>query len=223
MAAGLLFFSRGRVLFWALGLPARLKDLVRLQELLSGEREEALRFAGELAALESENAFLRDALEIPRVASSSRVLVGRVLTTRPQFLSHTLVIDQGRLAAVEPGMVVFLSSRRYVGRVEEVFERTSLVRTVFHPASAVVARTAEANVKGLVQGRFASGIVFWGLVERGLPAAGQEVVSAGEGFGGGFGLGRIQTVRRDAGEATFRADLVPAFEGVPEFVLLLRP
>jgi hypothetical protein len=196
----------------------------------AGQEELTRRLEAEVQLRDQEIAFLRGTLAIGNVsggsslkATTSRAILARVLGTRPAFLKHTLILDQGETEGIEPGMVVFLPPNRYVGRIEEVGEQVSLARTVLNPEVRIFGRAEESRAYGVIEGHFGTGAVFSGLTETGVPKVSEEVTSVGGTIQEGMALGRVAEIFHRADVSQFKARLTPAFEGLPQFVFLIRP
>lgn len=200
------------------------------QSAAGREKTERLRLESEMQLRDQEIAFLKESLGLektndssPPRATSSPVILARVLGTSPAFLRHTLVLDQGETEGIEPGMVVFLPPNRYVGRIEEVKERISFARTILHSQARVFGRVKESKAYGVVEGSFGTGSIFSGLTETGVPKVSEEVTSVGGTIQDGMMLGTIAEIIHKADVSKFEARLTPAFEGLPPFVFLIRP
>lgn len=196
----------------------------------TGQKAARLKLEAEIELRDQEIAFLKEALGLDKAsgdsllkATSTRSTLARVLGTSPGYLRHTLILDQGETEGIEPGMAVFLPPNRYVGRIEEVRERTSLARTIVHPASRLFGRAKETNALGILEGKFGTGAVFSGLTETGVPKVSEEVLSMGGGVREGMVLGTVAETFHKADVSKFEARLTPAFEGLPQFVFLIKP
>lgn len=196
----------------------------------AGEKAARLHLESEINLRDDEIAFLRETFNLEKVyggyplkATSTRAILARVLGTKPAFLRHTLILDQGETEGIEPGMVVFLPPNRYVGRIEEVSERVSFARTVLHSGAGVFGRAKESEAYGIVEGSFGTGAVFSGLTETGVPKVSEEVMSVGGTMREGMVLGTVAEIFHKADVSKFEARLTPAFEGLPQFVFLIRP
>lgn len=196
---------------------SRWRTLRESEHLLTQERRERERLELEIRRYEGENAFLKERAGLTG-SSPGRVMLAEVLAFSPPFFRHSLVIDKGSVDGVVSGMIVVLPPQTYVGRIEEVSERTARVETPFHPASRIIAETKPGGMKGLVQSRFGSGLLFSGSkgdaahLERNT-----EVVTASGSLPAGLLVGRIRTVE----EGT--AFLEPALDERPSYVFLVKP
>lgn len=223
-AAALFSFDKIR-----LSLDA-LRSYFEVRSYTTNAEIERLRLEGEIQLRDQEIAFLKEALGVEKTTdssflkvTSSRIILARVLATSPAFLRHTLVLDKGETEGIEPGMIVFLPPNRYVGRIEEVRERTSLARTVLHSEARLFGRAKENKAYGVVKGSFGTGIIFSGLAETGVPKLSEEVTSVGSTMQDGMVLGTVAETFHKADVLKFEARLIPAFEGLPRFVFLIKP
>ncbi len=125
----------------------------------------------------------------------------------------TILIDRGSLAGVRKDQPV-VSADGLVGRVisvSPISSRVLLITDERHGAGAVVARTAETRVVGILKGKNQWLCQFKLLSESAKLENGEEVVTSGQDqiYPGGLLIGRIRNVS-DPGAPPSAVDVEPA-------------
>jgi len=203
------------LLDWAGGGFAILHDAGRLRaddERLTAENAALRRQVAELQAQGAENAELRKALDFKK-SYGHRLLAAQVIGRAPDGLTRSLTIARGRADGLRPGMVV-VSGAGLVGRLSEVGERSSTVKTLVDAESRVNAYTSKSGLEGTVIGEGGP------LGMEVLPKPG-VIVAPGEwaltsGIGGlfprGILVGQVAQFHRRDSATLEQADLAPAVD-----------
>jgi len=142
-----------------------------------------------------------------------RLLAAQVIGRAPDGLTRSLTIARGRADGLRPGMVV-VGGAGLVGRLSEVGERSSTVKTLVDAESRVNAYTSKSGLEGTVIGEGGP------LGMEVLPKPG-VIVAPGEwaltsGIGGlfprGILVGQVAQFHRRDSATLEQADLAPAVD-----------
>jgi len=143
-----------------------------------------------------ENVRLRQLLSFREREQLSAILLAEVIAREPDRQMNSILIGAGRDRAVRRNMPV-VTAHGLVGKVVEVFPRTSLVQLLMDrncPASAMVQRT---RISGLLSYRGGTTFRLENVPWRMDVREGDQVISSGMGdlFPKGLSLGRVIEVR----------------------------
>jgi len=120
-------------------------------ERLRAEVAELKLRAGQLESGAAEAQRLSALLAFREAHPEAPMLAARVIGTSPVAGNHTVYIDRGSADKVEKNMGV-ITPDGVVGKVLEVYEKTSLVLLVTDKDSGVGALLAESRTQGVVRG-----------------------------------------------------------------------
>ena len=154
----LVFFSPIQGFFWDIGQTSSqfFSGLLHVSSLKQENmqlEEHMLKLQQELFSLEGvrqENEQLRKALSLGTEKKFSIISSGIIGKDPSQDI---LILDKGGIDGVQEGMAVITPGQAAVGRIGEVFETTSRVVLLSHPASSFDAKIVREGVVGLVQGK----------------------------------------------------------------------
>lgn len=158
--------------------------------------------------LESERSFFEEVYRENAVLRSQLGLVEEETYDQPHVLARvvgrslknkggSLVIDQGTQAGVTAGDIVVLGSS-LVGVVGESYSSQSEVYLLTDPQSKVAAldQSSPHRAKGVVVGRYETGLVMEDILPREEVRVGDIIISSGEGgtYPKGLMLGRVTSI-----------------------------
>lgn len=149
-----IFAGVGRTVSGTLRSVGELRRLREDYEGLLEELEQYQRLEGNIAALASENARLREQLGFV-ARSEEALLAARVIARESAGLFSSYTINRGRRHGVRPdqAVIAFIVGREgLVGRVSEVSGGTAVIIPVFAPGSYVATRLDRSRYEGLLQG-----------------------------------------------------------------------
>jgi len=200
------------------------QEYLRLQAAWQKDRIDEKR----VRELETENQRLTTLLDLPPQPRHKN-LVCRVLSRDANDWFHSLLISRGRADGVEISdpVVAFQDGQEVlVGRVAEVFEKTSRVILVTDPLSAVSVRSVRTKEQGAVEGQGTERLIMNYLFSDSAIAVGDAVVTAGLGdvFPPGIVIGTVEGLQSESRESFKRAVLKPALHinRIQEVVVLRR-
>lgn len=182
---------------------------------LKKENERLLRendsLAAEIASLrgaKKENELLKEQLKLTSQSQfdlESAFVIGR----NPERLGNWIIIDKGSSSGISPGMPVIVSDGILVGKIEEVYSRSSKVNLLTDSTSAVNAVDLDTGAKGIIKGEYGLGIVMDMVSQTDVLNEGDMVITSGLGSNLPKGLlvGKIQEVRA-TGDKLFQQALV---------------
>lgn len=177
-----------------------------------------------LAFLRGENEALRKSVGL-KVREKFDLTAGEVIASGGEAQKGYLLVDQGTLQEVRPGMAAVVGEGVLVGIVDEVYPASSRIVLLTHSRSAVGGVTVESGAKGIVKGDRGLGMLFDMVLGKDSFKSGDRVVTSGAGgvVPAGLLVGTVDTVR-DSEDRLFRQSglLSPvAFENL-RFVFLIR-
>lgn len=149
--------------------------------------------AAAFGALSSENASLRDLLNVPQTSLASSGITAPVISSFRASPYGTFHIGAGSADGVVEGSLVLSAENFVIGRVSEASTRTSVVSAIFAPDSEI-----DAVVRGIgitLDGR--GGGNARGRIPRQSSVATGDIVIAPS-FGG-RAVGMVGSVKEDAG------------------------
>ena len=165
---------------------------------------------GRLKKLEEENQTLKEQLGVNPEAKhdlKAAAVLGYTLATSRGFIN----IDQGEKDGVKKGDVVVLKDI-FIGKVESLKDKSSLVKLLTDPESKVLAET-EAKVKGVLIGDFGSRMRLTKVLLDEKLVAGNLVFTSGEeGLPKGMVIGKISKVKRLEAELFQEAEVEPLID-----------
>lgn len=148
-----------------------------------------------LRDLEKENSMLRNQLDIlPR--DRYELEAASVISQDPNGLGNWLEIDKGEKDGISAGMAVIVSKGVLVGRVQEVYAKSSKVILLTNPKSTVNIVTIENGAKGVAKGEYGLGVIFDMILQTDTVQAGDSVVTSGVGgeIPRGLYVGSVQEI-----------------------------
>ncbi len=170
----------------------RSKKIVSLQH----ERDVLLGRIVSVEALERENDALRRQLRVGNRVAPVMVAAKIFLLQRNSLVS-TLMIDQGSIEGLNPGMIVVAPGNILMGRISETFDHTSRVMLVDDPRSIISVRIIDTSIlaesRGSLRGEAAINLI--SHTETVSP--GSTVVTSGlDAFPAGLAIGALMSVER---------------------------
>jgi len=180
--------------------------LVLQQELLS------------LQGVEQENEQLRKALGLG-IEKEFTVISSRVIGKDPS--QDILLLDKGSRDGVQEDMAVITPAKAAVGKIGAVFETTSRVMLLSHPASSFDAKILREGVVGLVRGKGGYRALLDLIPQESSVVPGDMVVSASLGgiFPENLLIGEVAEVET-SGERSFSQAEIALFFDVRKAGLL---
>jgi rod shape-determining protein MreC len=191
------------------------KETIRLEEHMLQLQQELLSLEG----VRQENEQLRKALSLG-IEKEFSVISSRIIGKDPS--QDILLLDKGSRDGVQEDMAVITPSEAAVGKVVEVFETTSRVMLLSHPASSFDAKIPQEGVVGLVQGHGGYQALLDLIPQESKVAPGDMVVSASLGgiFPENLLIGEVKEVKMSE-ERSFQQALLSLFFDVRKAGLLL--
>lgn len=199
---------------------SQVKDLIfSIGELKQENKrlsEENLKLLSENATLhdiESENIILRNELKLlPR--EDFDLEAAEIISYDPRGQGNWIKIDKGKKDGIKPGMPVIVSNSVMVGKIEEVFSRSSRVILIAGSQSAVNGVISATEAKGIVKGEYGLGIILDMVLQTDTINVGDEVITSG--IGGtvprGLLLGKIREVHPSTDRLFQQAVISPPIE-----------
>ena len=108
-------------------------------------------------ALERENGYLRDILELTSTREDFKLVDGYIISRSSGDWSNTFTINTGSNAGIQEGMCVITANEEVVGIVAEVGPNYAVVKSVLDPSLEISANIASSGYNGMVKGGYASG------------------------------------------------------------------
>jgi rod shape-determining protein MreC len=186
--------------------------------------------AGDVSALQEENARLREALGF---TESVRIeaIPARVVAKEPGSFFSGLTINRGRSSGILPDMPVIANQdgvQGLVGRVRDSGVSTAVVMPIFDPDSYVAARLQRSRHEGLVGGKgIATNLLSMGYVSESARAhvsSGDMVITSGMRsiYPEGIQIGTVEAIRGEAYETSLQIEILPVVDfGRLEYVFVL--
>jgi len=209
-------------LHWVTGLPGRFGDWTErsLMSRVELEKENAflhreiLVYKGQLqrmAAISAENTRLRSLLNATEMLSD-KVLVAELIGVSPDPLSHTIIINRGRVDGAFVGQPV-MDEKGLMGQIIEVHLSSSKVLLLTDDTHALPVQVIRNGVRAIAEGigdfrrlnlRYVSPTV--DIKE------GDVLVSSGIGgrFPAGYPVGTVLDVHRDPGQPFMTVEVEPS-------------
>lgn len=134
----------------------------------------------------------------------------KVYSNYPFSNRGELTIDAGKNEGLEVGDVVTYGNSVLVGKVIKVYEKVSLVMTVYHPEWKSTVRVGEREVDALLKG--GNELTLTLIPKEAELTEGELVVAASPDLPYGLGIGAIREIRSASGGAFKEATLEPSFQ-----------
>lgn len=149
-----------------------------------------------LRQMENENVILREQLDLlPRDKFS--LVGGFVIGQDPQGSESWIIIDKGEKDGISPGMAVIVGGGILVGKIEEVYPRSSKINLLASSNSFVNVTDSETGARGIVRGEYGLGLVMDMVTQSDVLNEGDTVITSG--LGGniprGLLVGKIKEVK----------------------------
>lgn len=185
-------------------------ELKRENEQLFKKNQELLAENARLRDVKSENNLLREQLGlIPKNKYNleSAIIIGQDFVGSENWV----VIDKGEKDDVKKDMPVIVSNGILIGKIEEVFPRTSKVSLITNPQSSLNAVVSETEARGIVKGEFGLGLLFNMVLQTDVIKAGDEVITSGigENMPRGLLIGKIQNIQISNDGLFQKASVIP--------------
>ena len=178
-----------------------------------------------MASLARENQELRQLLHLSQ-AIDDQFLTARVLAVDLNPFSHRLVINQGRVDGIQPGMAV-VDQGGLIGQIDTVQATTSSVILITDPDHALPVRIARTGAVTLAYGGGLNGDLSLPDLPMNIDLqAGDALESSGLGgvFPAGLPVGVINMIDRPNGESFAVATAEPVGQhDRSRFVMVLMP
>lgn len=163
---------------------------------LLAENRELLANVAMLQDVESENVFLRSQINLlPR--EKWELTAANVLSQDPHGMGNWIEIDKGSDDGVEVGMSVIVSKSVIIGRIQQVYGKTSQIMLLTNSKSTINAATSESGTKAILRGEYGLGLILDMILQTDSIKIGDDVVTSGIGGGipKGLYIGTVQEVR----------------------------
>lgn len=171
-------------------------ELKKENENLLKENQNLIAENAELRDQRGENEFLRQQLQLlprDRFALESASVISIDSTGSGAWID----IDKGSADGIREGMAVIVSKSILVGKVQQVFLKSSKVMLLSNPKSALNVLANDTGAKGIVRGEYGLGIIMDMVMQNDTINKGSEVVTSGIGSAlpRGLYVGVIREVR----------------------------
>lgn len=180
---------------------------------------------GRMSDLETENAQLRAVLKTARRTEQEFVAAELVGIDLDPF-AHRLMVRRGRADGIRPGMPV-VDARGVLGQVEQVFSRMSQIILISDPDHALPVQILPGGERTIAYGSGSlDRLRLTDLPMNAVANPGDLVVTSGIGgrFAPGLPVARIESIRRQPGQAFATAHATPlAAMDRNRLVLILKP
>lgn len=147
-----------------------------------------------LKDFENENNILKQQLDLtPR--DKYNLTAAYIVAQDPQGLGNWIEIDKGSDEGVSEGMAVIVSKGILVGKIEEVWAKSSKVMLVTNTKTTINSMTS-MGAKGVVKGEYGLGLILDMVLQTDEIKIGDDVITSGIGSNipRGFYIGKIQEV-----------------------------
>jgi rod shape-determining protein MreC len=198
-----LFYPFEKVFYLASAKIGNQIDFVGSISNLREENEKIIRenmfLEAQLASLKDEkkeNELLRNQLGL--IPKEKYELLGSFVIGQDMQESGAWInVDKGSFDGVEVGMPVIVSQGILVGRVEEVYPKSSKILLLTSPQSSVNAVDLETGSRGIVKGSFGLGVYMDMITQSDVINVGDSIVTSGLGgnFPKGLLIGKITEVK----------------------------
>lgn len=188
-------------------------DLKRENTKLTEENLKLLSENAMLCDMESENKTLRSELKLlPR--EKFDLEAAKIISYDPRGHGNWIKIDKGEKDGIKPGMPVIVSNSVIVGKIEEVFSKSSQVILSTNSQSVINGVVSATEAKGIAKGKYGLGIIFDMVLQTDTISVGDEVITSGisGAIPRGLLLGKIQEVRLSPDHLFQQAVISPPIE-----------
>jgi rod shape-determining protein MreC len=149
-----------------------------------------------LRDMKSENALLREQLKLTpkqKFNLENALVIGQ----DSYGLSNWIIIDKGSSNGIKSGMPVIVSDGIMIGKIEEVYPKSSKASLLTNSQSIINAVVSGTETKGVVRGEYGLGIILDLVLQTEVLKIGDEVITSGIGGNAPRGLliGKIQETR----------------------------
>jgi len=109
-------------------------------------------------ALERENEWLREALELKTAHEDFSLVDAYIISRSSTEWTSTITINQGTNAGLTEGMCAITATGEVVGLVSEVGTNYAVIKTVLDSSLEISATIASSGYNGMVQGGYSTGL-----------------------------------------------------------------
>jgi rod shape-determining protein MreC len=166
-----------------------------------------------LREAEIENATLREQLGFKEANPDFRLVAAEVIGRDPSNFLEYILIDRGSSDGITANMPV-VTSQGLVGRIVEVYPRSSRVLLITDPSSSVNALIQSSRATGVVQGQTDGSLVMRYIQQGEEVKVGDLVLTSG--LGGHFPkrliVGQVTSVRQRDVEPFQEAEVKPTVQ-----------
>lgn len=206
------------------GVVANIGNLKKNNEELLKQNQELLAENAKLKDMESENEILREQLKLlPR--NNYEMETATVIGQDSYGLGNWIEIDKGEKDGIKKDMPVIISDGLLVGKVSEVYAKTSKIVLVTNPESVINVVDEATGAKGVVRGEFGLGIVMDMVIQTDSINKGDQIITSGMGgqMPRGLLIGRISEMGQSADRLFQKAVLVSQVKfSRLEFVFVIK-
>ena len=196
---------------FAVGLVS-LRDLMRQNQILSGQVEELTAEIAELEKAGLENQVLREALNFK--AETQLILIpAEVITLDVLNIDQKVTINRGRDRDIEAGDAVVVSGKVLVGVVSAVFDSTSQFELITSSGIAVNAQVSKREATGgIVRGEHGLGLLFDLISQTEVIKLKDRIITSGLGgrFPANLLIGEVGEIRSSSSELFQKASVISA-------------
>lgn len=182
-----------------------IKSLKNLNTKLITENLELYGKLAKLSQLENENSLLREKFNLADKNWNTNLtrIIGRDFENKRSFL-----IDKGSNDGIAIGMPVILTGGIIVGKISEVNNNNSKVRTIIDFQTKIAAIVSNKNISGLVRG-LGSDLLFDLITKDKKPETGDLIVSSGTDglWPRGLIIGKVKQVKYEDNQVFNMADI----------------
>jgi rod shape-determining protein MreC len=172
---------------------ASIGELKKENDKLIGENQKLLSENAMLRDMKRENSVLREELKLA-ARGKFNMESAEVISQDVFGPGNWIVISKGSNDGLRQGMPVIVSGSIFIGKIDELFPGTSRVILATNPQSSINVIDTETEAKGIMRGRYGTGLIFDMILPTDVVKRGDEVVASG--IGGdvprGLLLGKIQ-------------------------------
>jgi rod shape-determining protein MreC len=188
-----------------------ISELKKENRNLIAENDSLSARVADFSQIKKENEILREQLKLlpaDKFDLEPAYVIGQ---DAQQDQGGWIMIDKGASVGLKKGMTAIVSDGILVGRVEDVFEKSSRINLVTNPNSSINVSDSETGAKGIVKGEFGLGVVMDMISQTDVLNEGDDIVSSGLGGNTPKGLlvGKIQSFTSTEDKLFQRAIVFP--------------
>jgi rod shape-determining protein MreC len=204
--------SKPKSVFYSFG---RGEDNGKLQKVIK-ENQDLEQKLADYKLLEKDNEALRSQFETTGITSSSLISSKIVGFLGERNSPTTLIINAGKLQGVQKGMgVVF--EKNLVGKVSDVSNNFSVVKTSLNPDFKTLAVLADTNADGILEGKndfllLDKVVITDNLVKNGVVVTKGEVNEKGVGILPDIVIGKISSISKNETSPFQSAQVIPLID-----------